>query len=276
MVRRAGIAEPNDRRDTLAIEAVGVSKTFALPHEQRSTLKEHFLHPMRRTTYEQQHAVVDVSFEVPHGEMFGIIGLNGSGKSTLLKIIAGIYRQDSGTVRTNGVLSPFIELGGGFNPNLTGRDNIRINSTLLGLSRKDLDERFDSILEFAELERFVDQKLKNYSSGMHVRLAYAIAIQVRFDILLLDEVLAVGDQEFQEKCFDSFRAMRAEGKTVIFVTHDLKSVGDYCDRVMLLEQGVVKAIGPAAEVIEYYVGEERMAIARAAQAKAFKASEDRR
>jgi len=276
VVRRAGVANLNDWSDTLAVEAIGVSKTFALPHEQRSTLKEHFLHPLRRTTYERHDAVVDVSFKVPHGEMFGIIGLNGSGKSTLLKIIAGIYRQDTGTVRLNGKLSPFIELGVGFNPDLTGRDNIRINSTLLGLSRKELDERFDSILEFAELERFVDQKLKNYSSGMQVRLAYSIAIQVTFDILLLDEVLAVGDQDFQEKCFDTFRSMRAEGKTVILVSHDLKSVGDYCDRVLLLEQGVVKAMGPAAEVIEDYVGAERMAKARADQAKAFRASEERR
>jgi ABC-type polysaccharide/polyol phosphate transport system ATPase subunit len=255
MVRRAGLADPPERTHSLAVEAIGISKTFALPHEQRSTLKEHFLHPLRRTTYERQEAVVDVSFEVPHGEMFGIIGLNGSGKSTLLKIIAGIYRQDAGTVRLSGVLSPFIELGGGFNPDLTGRDNIRINSTLLGLSRQELDERFDSILEFAELERFVDQKLKNYSSGMQVRLAYSIAIQVRFDILLLDEVLAVGDQEFQEKCFDTFRSMRAEGKTIILVSHDLKSVGDFCDRALLLERGHVTAIGPAADVIADYVGD---------------------
>jgi len=252
VVRGARVAEPNDRSDTLAVEAIGISKTFALPHEQRSTLKEHFLHPLRRTTYERHAAVVDVSFEIPHGEMFGIIGLNGSGKSTLLKIIAGIYRQDSGTVRMNGILSPFIELGGGFNPELTGRDNIRINSTLLGLSRRELDERFDSILEFAELERFVDQKLKNYSSGMQVRLAYSIAIQVTFDILLLDEVLAVGDQEFQEKCFDTFRQMRVEGKTIILVSHDLKSVGEFCDRVLLLEHGHAKAIGPASDVIAEY------------------------
>jgi ABC-type polysaccharide/polyol phosphate transport system ATPase subunit len=252
VVRRAGLDELEHRGDTLAVEAIGISKSFALPHEQRSTIKEHFLHPLRRTTYERQDAVVDVSFEIPHGEMFGIIGLNGSGKSTLLKIIAGIYRQDSGTVRLSGILSPFIELGAAFNPELTGRDNIRINATLLGLSRHELDERFDSILEFAELERFVDQKLKNYSSGMQVRLAYSIAIQVRFDILLLDEVLAVGDQEFQEKCFDTFRQMRIEGKTVIFVSHDLKSVSEFCDRALLLERGRSKAIGPAADVIAEY------------------------
>jgi len=236
----------------LAIEAVGISKTFTLPHESKTTLKEHFLHPLRRTTYERQTALAGVSFEVRQGEFFGIIGLNGSGKSTLLKILAGIYRADAGTVRVNGVLSPFIELGVGFNPELTGRDNIRVNGTLLGLSRRELDDRFDSILAFAELERFVDQKLKNYSSGMQLRLAYSIAIQVPFDILLLDEVLAVGDQEFQEKCFDTFHQMRADGKTIVFVSHDLKSVSDFCDRALLLERGITRGLGPATEVIAEY------------------------
>lgn len=255
MVRRTGVVEPPRKAATLAVEVVGVSKSFALPHENRSTLKEHFLHPLRRTTYERHAAVIDVSFEIPQGEFFGIIGLNGSGKSTLLKIIAGIYRQDTGSVRMNGKLSPFIELGGGFNPDLTGRDNIRINGTLLGLSRRELDDRFDSILEFAELERFVDQKLKNYSSGMQLRLAYSIAIQVPFDILLLDEVLAVGDQEFQEKCFDTFRRMRADGKTIVFVSHDLKSVSEFCDRALLLERGIMRGLGPADDVVADYVGE---------------------
>jgi ABC-type polysaccharide/polyol phosphate transport system ATPase subunit len=254
VVRRTRLGEDDSagRDSRFAVEAIGISKTFRLPHEQVSTIKEHVLHPLRRTTYELQKAVVDVSFEIPRGEMFGIIGPNGSGKSTLLKILAGIYRQDAGIVRMNGLLSPFIELGGGFNPDLTGRDNIRINGTLLGLSRRELDERFDSILEFAELERFVDQKLKNYSSGMQVRLAYSIAIQVRFDILMLDEVLAVGDLEFQEKCFETFRQMRKDGKTIIFVTHDLNSVSEFCDRALLLEQGRMKAMGPAADVIAEY------------------------
>jgi ABC-type polysaccharide/polyol phosphate transport system ATPase subunit len=169
-----------------------------------------------------------------------------------LKIIAGIYQPDSGSVHVRGQMSPFIELGVGFNPDLTGRDNIRINATLLGLSRQELDDRFDSILEFAELERFVDQKLKNYSSGMQLRLAYSIAIQVPFEVLLLDEVLAVGDYEFQVKCFDTFRQMRADGKTIVFVSHDLKSVGEFCDRALLLEQGEMRALGPADEVIAEY------------------------
>ena len=252
MVRRAGIAEPAATARSLAIEAVGISKSFVLPHEVTSTLKEHFLHPFQRRTFERQRALTDVGFSVEMGEFFGIIGLNGSGKSTLLKIIAGIYQPDSGSVRVHGQMSPFIELGVGFNPDLTGRDNIRINATLLGLSRRELDERFDSILEFAELERFVDQKLKNYSSGMQLRLAYSIAIQVPFDILLLDEVLAVGDQEFQMKCFDTFRQMRADGKTIVFVSHDLRSVSKFCDRALLLEHGEMRALGPADEVIAEY------------------------
>ncbi len=172
-----------------------------------------FLHPFRKLDYEQQQALDDVSFVVERGECFGIIGPNGSGKSTLLKILAGIYRADAGAVRVDGRLSPFIELGVGFNPDLNARDNIRINGTLLGLTPKEVDERFDEIVGFAELERFVDQKLKNYSSGMQVRLAFSIAIQVPFDILLLDEVLAVGDQSFQEKCFATFERFREQGKT---------------------------------------------------------------
>ena len=252
MVRRARVVEPQPVGTAVAIEANGISKAFLLPHESKTTLKEHFLHPLRRTTYERQTALADVTFDVKQGEFFGIIGLNGSGKSTLLKILAGIYQADAGTVRVNGVLSPFIELGVGFNPELTGRDNIRVNGTLLGLSRRELDDRFDSILEFAELERFVDQKLKNYSSGMQLRLAYSIAIQVPFDILLLDEVLAVGDQEFQEKCFGTFHQMRAAGKTIVFVSHDLASVSDFCDRALLLERGIMRGLGPAEDVVAEY------------------------
>jgi len=254
VVRRTGLAEPAATARSLAIEVTEISKSFLLPHEVTSTLKEHFLHPFERRTFERQQALKDIGFSIETGEFFGIIGPNGSGKSTLLKIIAGIYQADSGSVRVRGQMSPFIELGVGFNPDLTGRDNIRINATLLGLSRRDLDERFDGILEFAELERFVDQKLKNYSSGMQLRLAYSIAIQVPFDILLLDEVLAVGDQDFQKKCVATFHQMRADGKTIVFVSHDLKSVSDFCDRALLLERGEMRALGLADEVIANYVG----------------------
>ena len=242
-----------------AIEVSGVSKTFALPHEQRTTLKEYFLHPLRRTTYERNEALRDVSFEVEAGQFFGVIGPNGSGKSTLLKVIAGIYRANRGAVRINGRLSPFIELGVGFNFELSARANIIINGTLLGFSRRELNEKFDEILEFSELERFVDQKLKNFSSGMLLRLAYSIAIQVPFDILLLDEVLAVGDQGFQEKCFATFEQFRDDGKTVVFVSHDLQSVAQFCDRALLLRNGVVEALGSAEDVIDTYHAPEHAA-----------------
>ncbi len=235
-----------------AIEVRGVSKSFRLPHQQRTTLKEHFLHPFSRTTYETQCALDEVSFCVEQGEFFGIIGPNGSGKSTLLRILAGIYRADAGMVRVNGLVSPFIELGVGFNPELNARDNVRVNGTLLGLSRKELDQRFDEIVGFAELDRFVDQRLKNYSSGMLLRLAYSIAIQVEFDILLLDEVLAVGDQAFQEKCFATFARLQDECKTIVFVSHDLDAVSLHSDRAMLLRSGRVEALGSTADVLARY------------------------
>ena len=235
-----------------AVEVVGVSKTFRLPHEERTTFKEHFLHPFHRVTYETQRALDDVSFSIEQGEFFGIVGPNGSGKSTLLKILAGIYRADGGSVRIDGLLSPFIELGVGFNPELNARDNVRINGTLLGLSRRELDARFDEIIGFTELERFVDQKLKNYSSGMLLRLAYSIAIQVDFDVLLLDEVLAVGDESFQQKCFSTFERFRAEGKTIVLVTHGLEILEEFADRALQLENGRVTSIGQPADVIARY------------------------
>ena len=182
----------------------------------------------------------------------GSSGPNGSGKSTLLKIIAGIYRQDQGTVRVNGLLSPFIELGVGFNPELTARDNIWINGTLLGLDRRQLRARYDDIVAFSELERFVDQKLKNFSSGMQVRLAYAISIQVDFDILLLDEVLAVGDESFQQKCFATFERFREQGKTIVLVTHALDLVQRFADHALLLLNGQVRALGDPDDVIAHY------------------------
>jgi ABC-type polysaccharide/polyol phosphate transport system ATPase subunit len=246
---------------THAIDAMGVSKAFLIPHEPHSRLKERVVHPFQRTTYERNDALRDVTFEIEKGEFFGIIGPNGCGKSTLLKILAGIYRADSGTIRVRGRLSPFIELGGGFNAELSARENISINGMLLGLSRRQLAERFEAILEFAELERFVDQQLKNYSSGMMLRLAYSIAIQVPFDILLLDEVLAVGDEDFQAKCFETFEVMRAQGKTIVFVSHDLGAVERFCDRAMYLASGRIRHVGAPADVIEAYRG--RMALSPA-------------
>jgi ABC-type polysaccharide/polyol phosphate transport system ATPase subunit len=237
----------------IAIEARGISKTFRIPHEARYTIRSYFLHPLTRTTYEPHEALSDVTFSIHAGECFGIVGRNGSGKSTLLKILAGIYRADAGTVRVSGLISPFIELGVGFNPELSGRDNVIINGTLLGIPRRELDARFDDIIAFAELERFVDQKLKNYSSGMQVRLAYAVAIQAPFDILLVDEVLAVGDASFQQKCLATFEQFHAAGKTIVFVSHSPEALRRYCDRALLLEGGVTRAIGPADEVVSLYL-----------------------
>jgi ABC-type polysaccharide/polyol phosphate transport system ATPase subunit len=236
-----------------AIEVRGLRKAFRLPHERRDTLREHFLHPLKRVEYDRNVALDGVSFDIEEGECFGVIGPNGSGKSTLLKLLAGIHRPDAGELVVRGRMSPFIELGVGFNGELTGRDNIRINGTLLGLTRQKMRRRFGSIVEFAELERFIDQKLKNYSSGMQVRLAYSIATQVDFEILLLDEVLAVGDRAFQEKCFESFERFRREGKTIVFVSHELNSVRRVCDRTMLIESGRAVAVGPTDEVVERYV-----------------------
>ena len=235
-----------------AIEVFDVHKAFRIPHEQRIFLKDYFLNPFSRVTYERNPALRGVSFEVEKGEFFGIIGPNGSGKSTLLRILAGIYVPDSGRVAVEGLLSPFIELGVGFNPELTARDNIRINGTLAGLTSRELDDKFEDIIGFAELERFVDQKLKNYSSGMLVRLAYSIAIQVPFDVLLLDEVLAVGDQAFQEKCFATFDGFKSAGKTVVFVSHDLALIRRFCDRVLLVEYGLARAQGTPEQVIDLY------------------------
>jgi ABC-type polysaccharide/polyol phosphate transport system ATPase subunit len=237
---------------TAAIEVNGLSKTFLLPHEQRTTLKERFLHPFRHVTYERNEALRDVAFAIEQGEFFGVIGPNGSGKSTLLKILAGIYVGDSGGVAVHGKLSPFIELGVGFNEELTGADNVRINGVMLGLTIDQVDRRFEEIVAFAGLERFIDQKLKNYSSGMRVRLAYAISIQVEFDILLLDEVLAVGDEDFQEKCFRTMETIRAGGKTIVLVSHDLNSIERLCDRALLLRGGGVEAVGAPDEVIAQY------------------------
>jgi ABC-type polysaccharide/polyol phosphate transport system ATPase subunit len=235
-----------------AVSIRNVSKSFKLPHQQYHTLKERALHPFRSRRFELLHAVQNVTVEISAGEFFGIVGRNGSGKSTLLKCLAGIYDIDEGQLAISGRLSPFIELGVGFNPDLTARDNVIINAIMLGLSRKEARERFDDIIAFAELEEFIDLKLKNYSSGMYVRLAFATAVQVDADILLIDEVLAVGDAAFQQKCFDEFDRMKAAGSTILFVTHDMASVERFCDRAMLLERGRVVDIGEPSVIARKY------------------------
>ena len=235
-----------------AVEVVDVWKSFRLPHQRRDTLKERFLHPRRQTDVEQLVAVKGARFAVAQGEFFGIIGHNGSGKSTLLKLIAEIYVPDRGELVVRGRLSPFVELGVGFNEELSARDNVRVNGALLGLTLKQIEDRYDEIVAFAGLERFMDQKLKNFSSGMKVRLAYSVSIRVDFEILLLDEVLAVGDQEFQDKCFETLEDIRAQGKTIIFVSHDMDAMEEHCDRVMHIDHGEIVAIGSPDEVVDRY------------------------
>jgi len=229
-----------------------VSKTFRLPRQLYSTFKERALHPLRSREIDELRALDDVSITIPRGEFFGIVGRNGSGKSTLLKCLAGIYDADHGSIFVEGKLSPFIELGVGFNPDMTARENVLVNAVLLGLSRREARRRFDDIIAFAELEEFLDLKLKNYSSGMHVRLAFAVATQVDADVLLIDEVLAVGDAAFQRKCFDQFHRLKAAGRTIVLVTHDMKSVERFCDRAMLLERGKVIDIGEPQHIARAY------------------------
>jgi ABC-2 type transport system ATP-binding protein len=229
-----------------------VSKAFRLPHQQYHTLKERALHPFRSSTFDVLQAVDDVNVEVAEGEFFGIIGRNGSGKSTLLKCMAGIYDIDAGRLEVRGRLSPFIELGVGFNMDLTARDNVMINAIMLGLTRKQARERFDEIIAFAELEDFLDLRLKNYSSGMTVRLAFSVAIQVDAEVLLIDEVLAVGDANFQQKCFDEFQRLKKAGRTILFVTHDMSAIERFCDRAMLLEKGRMLALGEPTAIARRY------------------------
>ena len=236
-----------------AVVVDGVSKSFRLPHERVHTLKERALHPLRKSGYDALRALRDVSFVVERGEFFGIVGRNGSGKSTLLKCLAGIYAADRGDIYVNGRMSTFIELGVGFNPDLPARDNVMINATMLGLSPREARRRFDAVIDFAELRDFMDLKLKNYSSGMMVRLAFSVMIQVDAEILLIDEVLAVGDASFQQKCFEEFERIKRSHSTVLFVTHDMGSVQRFCDRALLLEHGKIADLGDPQHVGNRYL-----------------------
>ena len=243
------------KENNIAIKVEHVSKTFRIPHEKITSLRGAVVSAYKKKGYEEFKALDDVSFEVKKGEFFGVIGRNGSGKSTLLKILAGIYQADKGKVCVHGMISPFLELGIGFNPELSGRDNIYLNATVLGMTKKQIDKKFDDIVKFSELERFIDQKLKNYSSGMQVRLAFSVSIHANRDILLMDEVLAVGDSNFQSKCLEEFNKYRDMGRTVIIVTHDIAVVERYCDRAMLLRNGKIVKIGKADEVTTKYIKE---------------------
>ncbi len=237
----------------LAIEVSNLSKTFEIPLERVDSIKERVAHPFRRPPTRSLKALDDVSFEVHRGEFFGIVGRNGTGKSTLLKILASIYRADAGTIRMAGRVAPFIELGVGFNVELTARENVILNGVLMGLPIDEAKKRIDEVIEFAELGEFADLKLKNYSSGMLVRLAFSVMIQSDADILLIDEVLAVGDASFQQKCKDVFHEIRGSGRTVVLVTHDMSAVEQFCHRAMLLHGGDIVEIGDPDTVAKRYL-----------------------
>ncbi|MBV8956126.1 MAG: ABC transporter ATP-binding protein [Solirubrobacterales bacterium] len=237
----------------LAIEVSNLKKVFLIPQNRIDSLRERFTHPLTRQHYRLLQALDDVSFNVRSGEFFGIVGRNGSGKSTLLKIMASIYRADAGRVRMAGRLAPFIELGVGFNPELTSRENVLLNGVLMGLSRKEAAQRLDAVLDFAELREFADLKLKNYSSGMMVRLAFSVMVEADADVMLIDEVLAVGDASFSQKCLDVFEDMRNRGRTIVLVTHDMATVQRFCDRAMLIHDSKVQYIGePDDTALRYY------------------------
>ena len=236
-----------------AIEVEHLHKTFRIPHEKRTTIFETLTGVFKPPTYETFHALKDINFTVEEGEALGIIGENGSGKSTLLKIIANIMRPSSGNVTALKKLTPFLELGIGFQTDLTAAENIKIYATIMGMSTREINDKLDDIIEFAGLEKFRDTKLKNFSSGMQVRLAFSTAIQTDPEILLLDEVLAVGDLEFQQKCLDVLNQYRKKGVTIIFVSHDLGAVRRFCDRTLLLDKGKQVAIGKTDKIVDEYV-----------------------
>ena len=235
-----------------AIVVKDIHKEFILPQSKNSSIKSAFVNIVKKNKKTVQKVLDGVSFNVNQGDFFGVVGRNGSGKSTMLKMLAGVYQPTSGSIEINGKLTPFIELGVGFNPELSGRDNVFLNGALLGFTRKEMELIYDDIVSFAELEPFMDQKLKNYSSGMQVRLAFSIAIRARGDILILDEVLAVGDAAFQKKCNDYFASLHGK-QTVILVTHSMENVMAYCDRAILIEKGKIIEEGEPAKVTEAYL-----------------------
>lgn len=254
MAENSAVKEYDYTKAPVVLSADHVSKSFKLPTEQATGLKQAVINWTKGVKgYKEQTVLKDVSFEVHQGEFFGIVGRNGGGKSTLLKLISQIYYPNDGEIRVHGKLVPFIELGVGFNPELTGRENVYLNGALLGFSREQVDAMYDDIVDFAELDEFMDQKLKNYSSGMQVRLAFSVAIKAQGDILVLDEVLAVGDEAFQRKCNDYFTEIKKDPtKTVILVTHDMSAIKRYCTRAMFIQDGVVAAIGDRETVAEQY------------------------
>lgn len=244
----------NQQANDVVLQVNHVSKDFKLPTEHSNEIKQVFINWTKGVKgYKVQHVLRDISFEVNRGDFFGIVGRNGSGKSTLLKLISGIYTPNKGEIKVNGSLVPFIELGVGFNPELTGRENVYLNGAMLGFTEKQIDAMYDDIVEFAELSEFMDQKLKNYSSGMQVRLAFSVAIKAQGDILVLDEVLAVGDEAFQRKCANFFEKVKQDStKTVILVTHDMSAVRRYCSKAIMIDGGKIVDQGDPDDVADSY------------------------
>lgn len=236
-----------------AIEVRGLTKTFRIPQQHSTTLKERVLRPWQRNSFYELNALDNVSFDVGRGDFFGIIGRNGSGKTSLLRLIASIHKPDRGTIRVAGLVAPFIELGIGFNAELTARDNVVLNGVMMGLSRREAAQRFEQIIEMAGLESFVDLQLKNYSSGMRTRLGFAVMAEADADVLLADEVLAVGDAEFQQRCLDTFERLRRAGRTIVLVTHNMSAIRLFCEHALMLEKGKMVAIGDPDVVADQYL-----------------------
>lgn len=236
----------------------GVTKIFRLPHDRKTTLRQRFVSLLQRQTYEELYALRDINLKVDDGEFLGIIGKNGAGKSTLLKLIAKVLEPTSGKVSVNGNIAPFLELGVGFQWELTVKDNIFFYGALLGMSRREIEQKYDWIIDFSELERFVDAKLKNLSSGMQVRLGFSITVGCDYPILLVDEVLAVGDIDFQQKCYSCFKNFKQQGRTIVFVSHDLDAIEKFCDRVVLLENGIFKEEGQPSLIVAQYRSNQQL------------------
>ena len=244
-----------ENENDIAIKVDHVYKSFDIYYDRANTLKERALFWMRNKRKEKREVLKDINLDIKKGETVALIGVNGSGKSTLLKLMTQIIFPNKGTIETKGKLTSLLELGAGFHPDFSGRENIYFNSSIFGLTIKEIDKRLDQIIEFSELQDFIDNPVRTYSSGMYMRLAFSVAINVDADILLIDEILSVGDQHFQEKCFNKMRELKREGKTMVFVTHSMDSVRNLCDRAVWLSNGVVRMDGNTNEVVDEYLKE---------------------
>ena len=245
----------SDTNNEIAIKVNHVYKSFNIYYDRANTLKERALFWMRNKRKEKREVLKDITLDIKKGETVALIGVNGSGKSTLLKLMTQIIFPNKGTIETHGKLTSLLELGAGFHPDFSGRENIYFNSSIFGLTKREIDKRIEKIIEFSELQEFIDNPVRTYSSGMYMRLAFSVAINVDADILLIDEILSVGDQHFQEKCFNKMRELKQEGKTMVFVTHSMDSVKKLCDRAVWLSDGKIRMDGDTENVVNEYLKE---------------------